>query len=236
MLGLIALIALSNDLQNLYSQGKIEEALKFLQEHPDTDTSYYYNLGTLHLKLNHTGQALAYLEKAHHLRPHDPDILYNLSEARSQFIKNTSQDLDPSSLWIETLGDLPHFEEIRILANLLGISFLILWLKRSFGKKDLKSSLVHPLGIVMLLNLGMILLLQTASEFAQSHPLALSLQKQIVRSGPGDPYLELAQIEGGIKLRVIDEGQNIQTKELWKQVRYAPKKLGWVRASHLLFY
>src|SRR4051794_20660270 len=67
----------------LYDSKKYDEALQNLQTHPRNDFSFYYNLGTIHLRLGHLGPALAYLEKANHLHPHDSEIQSNLALARS---------------------------------------------------------------------------------------------------------------------------------------------------------
>src|SRR5688572_12586462 len=84
--------------KKLYEQQRYDDAIQELRAHSKEDASYYYNLGTLYYWTKKPAPALAHLEKANYLLPHDPDIQYNLSRIREQVgqIIGTEQ-LDPAS-------------------------------------------------------------------------------------------------------------------------------------------
>jgi hypothetical protein len=70
---------------------------------------------------------------------------------------------------------------------------------------------------------------------------AMALEAQIVRSGPGERFIDLGRVEAGARIRLT--GRNIgtggtdgteQTTEQWSQARFSPDGVGWVKSSLLL--
>ena len=98
-----------------------------IEAHPHDDGPYYYNLGTVLLKMGQRRKATAYLEKANRIQPHDIAIQQNLQLSRNCLTQSLGDKLDPASSWTETS---------RIIFELMKSAALLGWLalsSRSFG-------------------------------------------------------------------------------------------------------
>jgi hypothetical protein len=109
-----------------------------------------------------------------------------------------------------------------------------IWIRFYLRTRKLREAVLHPAAITAFIfaaALGFLLALQTIGN---STPLAICAERNPVRSGPGDRFVEITQIEPGTKLRLT--GPRAEEKnEQWLQVRYAqPARIGWIRASSLL--
>ena len=114
----------------LYESGKFADALAELQSQPQEDAGYFYNLGTVLLRLGKLGYSLAYLEKANRLKPHDPAVQHNLQIARTALGGALgSHRLDPASTWSEEIADRVTLEEIRGTLGLVGSVMVLMWLR-----------------------------------------------------------------------------------------------------------
>ena len=223
--------------QDTYKAGKLEDSLRLFMQNPSGDASYYYNLGTINFKLGHYGLAVAYLEKANRQRPHDPDIQFNLNLAKGSLGQAIGTDhLDPASTWVEAAADRVPLDEIRGIIGLMGFILAVFWSQRYLKTRRLDETLLRPAGLISLFALLMMVGVYSAQRLAQSHPPAVSLDSLIIRSGPGDQYLELSRAQPGMKLRVLGPVANSSNSkdEVWRQIRYTPEEVGWVRASSLL--
>lgn len=68
-----------------YEQGQYaeaEETYRALLDSGVTNGALYYNLGNAYVRLDRTGQAIRYYEKARRLRPNDPRVQHNLEQAQ----------------------------------------------------------------------------------------------------------------------------------------------------------
>ena len=72
------------EVQDLDAAGKYKDAIDALKQNPTYDATYFYNLGVLYGKMKQPGLANAYLEKANHEKPHDPEILASLRTAKNE--------------------------------------------------------------------------------------------------------------------------------------------------------
>ena len=239
------------EVHSLYQAGKLEEALRALMSQPQTERpAFYYNIGTLYLRLGKAGRSVAYLEKANRMRPHDTSILHNLQIARAAVSQTVGSDrMDPASNWLEGLADRVSLEEVRGTLGLLGLILSMIWIRRYLKTRDIKRTLLHPGSLFILAGFTVTATLYAAQRFSEIHPPAVCLDRETVRSGPGEHFLELAQVEAGSKLRLLGptaEGSansgsgapapaaSPATSELWRQIRYSTDGIGWVRASSLL--
>ena len=232
--------------KGLYDSYRYEEALKSFLDHPENNAAYYYNLGTLYYKLHNLGASVAYLEKSNHLKPHDPDIQFNLTLARMKLGQAIGQEkLDPSSTWTEQLADRVSLDEVRSTLGLLGLIVVLLWIRAYVKTRNLKKMIFQPAGIIGLVGLVITICMYGIQRWAEAYPPVVCLEKQAIRSGPGAHYAELAQIDGGSKLRLLgpsaqDSALNTlestpgNSQEIWRQVRYSEDGVGWVKAAGLL--
>src|SRR4051812_24714131 len=122
-----------SDVAQLAAAGQIREAIQLLQQSPTYDASYFYNLGILYGKLNQSGLAHAYLQKANRLNPHDPEILRNLKIARGQLEKQLVETqseigVDSASNQFEQFSDRIQGDEILGVIGLVLVVVSLLWI------------------------------------------------------------------------------------------------------------
>ena len=235
------------DFQTLYNAGQYQEALSNLAGQSDTPERFY-NLGTVYFQLNQPGLAVAYLEKAARLKPYDLDTRHNLQLALNSFEKLIGPErVDPASGVIMRVADqtaqtIPVLE-IGAALSLLSILFLAFALLRYRKDHQVRGFFQSRLGMSGCTALFLALFCLSVSALSHHFPAAIVLSPQVVRSGPGDQFLELSRVETGMKLRAQDtptqENPNSTSgSEVWRQVRYSraseTQGIGWVRASSLL--
>src|SRR5205807_615311 len=98
------------------------------------DSAYFYNLGTASFRSGKIGAAVAYLEKANRLEPHDPATQHNLQIAREALGQAIGRShLDPASTWSEEIADHVTLNEIRGTLGLVGTILVLVWL-RAYGR------------------------------------------------------------------------------------------------------
>jgi tetratricopeptide (TPR) repeat protein len=224
----------------LYQSGKYEEAFQSLSAQPSgNDPVYFYNLGTIAYRLGRPGAALGYFEKANRLKRHDPDIYHNLELTRSELEKTLGPGkLDPASNWTETLADQVSLEEIRGVFGAILLILAIFWIRTYWKNRDLKQTLLRPAALIGAVALSLVGGLYWTETLASSRSPAVALNRQPIRSGPGDRFIELAQVDAGTKVRVLGTASSEQSaagaSEEWFQVRYSQDGIGWVRAKDFL--
>lgn len=227
--------------RQLYQSGKYDDAFQSLNSQPSgNDPVYFYNLGTIAYRQGHTGAALGYFEKANRLKRHDPDIYHNLEVTRSELERTLGPGkLDPASTWTETLADQVSLEEIR---GVLGAILLILatfWIRTYWKNRDLKETLLRPAALIGAVALTLVGGLYWTETLASARSPAVALSRQPIRSGPGDSFVELSQVDAGTKLRLLGTASSENAapapgSEEWLQVRYSPDGIGWVKAKDFL--
>ena len=229
------------------TQGKWDDAIKALQAHPHPEeASYFYNLGVLTYRTGNLGAAVGYFEKANRIRPHDPDIQANLRIARKAVSQTlgSGQELDNASTWVESLSDHMPMDELRGTLGLLAFIMTLMWTRSFMKTHQLRKTFVQSSGIVGLLAFGLTASLYAAQRSAQAHPPAVSLQGQVIRSGPGNQFLEIGKLKPGMTVRLLgpvsaamlanDPASKADGTETWHQVRFTEDEMGWVPTSSLL--
>lgn len=224
----------------LSKEGRYADARQALiQQTPASrkDSRYYYNLGTLHMQLNEPGLARAYLELAKQLNTSDnqtqsSDLLNNLRMATKSLANTQGADrLDPASNSLEVLGERLNSEEAQGSLALAALIALTLCLRIYLKTRSLRATFCSPTGVAIALILTLVVSLVGTQKYASLNPPAFALEKQTVRSGPGEQFLELSQLEPGMRIRVTGHGGS---NDSWAQIRYTPEKFGWVPSSSLL--
>lgn len=220
-----------------YDVGNFEDALESFKENPSSDANYYYNLGTVYLKMGQVGRAFAYLEKAHTMAPRDADIQINWNQARSALSRVLGEkNIDPTSNWIESIADNAPLYEVRSILAVFGWILVLVWLRNYYKSRKFWKTLSHPASLFTLTAVGITSSLLFAQTVTQRQPAAACLDAQVIRSGPGDQFLEIAKLSPGTKVRMIGSptSHSSNSDELWRQIRYSGDSIGWVRDSSLL--
>jgi tetratricopeptide (TPR) repeat protein len=211
-----------------YKSGRYQEAVtafKTLADQGLTNPELFYNLGNAYLKIKDLGRAVLWYERAARLEGNDPDLMFNLSYARS-LTKDTDSTRGPSLnkilfFWKYRLS----YQTILILALILNALFWFLLLVRMFIKTKRR-----PLGIaVLVLALPTLIFVFTAvyNYYEISHSrMAVILPKKVsVRSGFSDHATELFVLHAGTTV-------NIQKKQGdFLRISYSKDKIGWIKRS-----
>ncbi len=218
------------EMKNLAEQGKAPEAILSLRAHPQDSSAYYYNLGTLLLSGSRMGEATAYLEKANRLKPHDPEIQNNLRVARDS-LKGVlgAEKVDPASSPLEVIADQVPRDEANGAIGLLALIVGGLWARNYWRHRSIIRTITETTGGMALIGLAFIALLYALLQVSRSQPPAVLIERQQVKSGPGETFALMNQLEAGVKVRVTgieDQG--------WSQIRHTKDTLGWIRSSSLL--
>jgi hypothetical protein len=188
------------DFRDQYKEGKFAEALTELEQSPDAaqkNYSYYLNRGLIHHALNQDALAVADLSKAKVMdRYGGRDVDEPLAEATAGLVKWLGVSrLDATSYGFETLGDaLPLdllFFAFGILSILGWIGFFVVKKKQGFFGRFATAMLAF------------------AATFGgwgywnENHPLVIVTESRLVKSGPGETFLDRGAVEAGMKLRVV---------------------------------
>ena len=200
------------------------------------DSSYYYNLGTTYYHIGNFGLAVAFLEKANRIRPHHPDIQTNLRLARHSLSNKIGQGrLDPASLWFEHLADQISFDEVRATLGFLLLLLVLVWMRAYSKTHRIDKVFFHPAAYLGTAALGITFGMYLIRLWANSHPCAVLLETQAIRSGPGQHFQLLGEAEIGSKVRILGPvNQQHESTELWNQVRYSSDGIGWISSKSLI--
>ena len=229
------------EIRQYYDSSHFEKALELLQTHPQENSAYYYDLGTLYYKLGRLGPALGYMTKAYRLKPHNSDIHHNLSVIRSSVSRKIGlENLDPSSSFLEQLSDPLSFNDVRVGVGASGILMCLLFIQSFYATRKTRRTLLNLFGMIGLSGFIVALSVYGIYRVTQLSPPAIALERQVARSGPGDHFSALGQIQEGTQVRLLDSSGEIHpspltqgSEEVWKQIRFSPDGIGWVRASSL---
>lgn len=225
---------------DLEAAGKYKEAIALLQQRPTYDTNYFFNLGILYGKDQHPGLAVSYLEKANHLKPHDPEILKNLNIAQQQLrrslITGKSQvtELDGASNSLEKFADRIRQDEIMGVIGLVVLIVSLLWIRAYLKTRNITKTFLKPSGWFGALAVVLSFALYGIHRTGSSNPPAVLLMRQPLRSGPGMNYPETVTLDAGIKVRMVGSSITLNETEGWQKIRYQGDRTAWIPLSSLL--
>jgi hypothetical protein len=228
--------------QDLEAQGKYSEAATLLRTQvsqsedgpePETDSTYYYNMGTLYLKNRDLGRATAYLEKASTLSPEDAQVKAQNESAMLQWVKQMgSERVDPGQSIPNLVSEFAGFTFVLgALALLLFMGSLrsLRFLRSASFRSFVGSSLgLQTLGLTALLGLAL-----GMAQISQSEGVFVLKEPTEIRSGPESTFMTLDRLPPGIRLRVLLEVKpetRLQSLS-WYKIRYGSGQIGWVPST-----
>ncbi|MBS1959359.1 MAG: hypothetical protein JST80_07810 [Bdellovibrionales bacterium] len=227
------------DFSQLAAAGQYREAIQTLQQSPTYDASYFYNLGILYGRLNQSGLAHAYLEKANRLNPHDPEIIRNLKISKKQLSKHLMEvhsevGIDSASNQMEQFADRIQGDEILGVMGLVLVVVSLLWIRAYLKTRHITKTFLKPSGWFGVLALILVIAFYGVYKAGSYNPPAAVLIKQSLRSGPGLNYPEITSIEAGVKIRMMGSAVTVNENELWQKIRYKSELTAWIPLSNLL--
>ncbi len=208
-------------LDSFFQSKQYESGLKYLKEIPfpnkDRNPFYYYNLGNLNYRLGKAGLAVAYLEKANHILPQDKEIKKALKLARNGMPSLETPEINPDLILTGT----------ALLCFLLSLVWILHYLRERKPRRVFSS----PVGILNIVILALGIGTYAVLKHAETHPKAVCIESQIIRSGPGETFSEISRLEPGMKVEWLETG-----KKEWRQIEWGGGNLGWVSESSLLLF
>ena len=186
------------------------------------DGQLLYNLGNAAYRLNQTGRAILFYERARVLMPRDPDLAFNLGHVREQIrdvIPEPESFVGTAFFWLVSLT-LPEFFWAFAVANVL---FWSVMAARLFSRSEWTHSLLFLLLVVWTL--------AGASFGLKWHQVrtddrAVILQAEVsVLAGPDIRDTPLFKLHEGtiVHLERSEAG--------WSLIRLPDGKRGWLRAD-----
>ena len=180
----------------------------------------YYNIGNAYLKSNDVGHAILWYERALNLMPHDPDLRFNYSYARS--LTKDFQETSASPLmhilffWKYQLSS-NIIIKLALLFNFLFWALALLW--RTTRRRGWYYS-------ALIILLPTIIFALTAGfnyyEVAYKTQAIVLPDKVAVRSGLKPTSTELFQLHAGAKVTIVRQMQE------HVQIQFSEDKIGWV--------
>ena len=227
------------DIAQLEAAGKLKEAVEALKQDPSYDATYFYNLGILHGKLGQSGLAVAYLEKANQLKPHDPEVLKNLRFAQKSLSDHLAQSaseisIDSASTALERFSDRIQGDEILGVIGLVTVIVSLLWIRAYLKTRNIMKTFLKPSGWFGVLALVLMFAFYAIYRTGSSTPAAVVLNHELLRIGPGLNFPEIVPIEAGVKVRMIGSALSVNENETWQKVRYKGDQTAWLPSSSLL--
>lgn len=193
--------SVSADFRERYKNGQFAEALSELEQSPEAASkayTYYLNRGLIHHALNQDALAVAYLSKAKVVgtKKERAEIEEPLAESTAGLVKWLGVSrLDATSYAFETAGEFLPLDGLFLG---FGIFSILLWLGYFlFAKRR------GPLMKAGLVTLGCAAFFGGWSAWNDQHPTLILTESRLVKSGPGETFLDRGAVEPGMKLRIV---------------------------------
>ncbi|MBN2041249.1 MAG: hypothetical protein JW864_14500 [Spirochaetes bacterium] len=210
----------------LYKDGAYDEALNVYSEIEKsgyTSGDLWYNMGNTCYRLNMTGHAVLYYERAGRVMPRNPDLEYNLQYVR-KFVKDAadvpSSFLSDILFWTESMT-LNELFIIFVIINLLFWCALIL---RLYIKKEWTYYFPVVLLVLWLVS-GISWAWKYYYDATDSRAVILSEEVNVL-SGPDEREKLLFQLHAGTIV------MHDQSEEGWTLIRLDEKR-GWVKNNDI---
>lgn len=187
-----------------------------------TDGHLLYNLGNAAFRLNQTGRAILYYEKARLLLPRDPDLAFNLAHARGQIrdvIPEPASFVGTAFFW---LGALTLAELFWCFAAASALFWGVMTV-RLFSRAGWTYSL-HFFLLAFWLLAGISFGLKRHQIRGDDRAVILPAEVNVL-AGPDGRDTVLFKIHEGAIVRLE------RSEEGWSLIRLPDGKRGWLRAE-----
>ncbi len=190
----------------------------------------YYDLGNTYFKLNQTGKAILFYERAALLSPNDEDVRHNLRVARAKI----TDDAEPTQSFIlfrwfhsaKTLVPLNAWTYMALLflwSSAIGIALWLTGSQRRLRKRGFISGMVF-LG----LSLFPFALAYAAYEAQKNSGAGIIIVSQTaLKSAPDEAGKTTFTLHEGVKVSLLDKIGS------WYKVKLANGDVGWTAESAL---
>lgn len=200
-------------------------AFKALADKSIVNAKLYYNLGNAYLKAQDLGHAVYWYERARILDGNDPDLLFNLSYARS-LLKDAVHSTDPTLdriffFWKYRLSR----QTILVLALTFNGLFWLLLLLRVLIKSKRRPLAVSAFIVAIPTFIFVCTAIYNYYETSQNRIAVILPEKVSVRSGFSEHSTELFVLHAGTMVKIQKRQGN------FLRISYSKDKIGWIRQS-----
>lgn len=217
----------------LYRNEKYVEAIGIYEEIEATglvSSELYYNLGNAYYKLNKIAPSIYNLEKALLLNPQNIDAVNNLVFANRMKI-DAIEELPKTffqNIEIAVIRQL-SYNQWAYLAVFFSIVMSLFFLFFYFSYVPTRKRIYFVTSLLGLLFLTLSFLF-TYKQYRTSIDTVEAIiyeEKVSVRSAPSDTSQEVFELHEGLKVFVLD------SVAIWKKIKLADGKTGWVHKESL---
>ncbi len=208
-----------------YNDGDYQQAITLYETviaNGAHNSEIYFNLGNAYYLADDLGRALLNYRRAHVLNPRNSDIDFNLTRVRGQRIDiqgdetavfDTLAALTSGTLTVAELGWIA----LGIWSG--GFILLALYIRRIQWHETLRV----PLIIIGTLVIMSVILLSSRLYVEHSRPAAVIVAPAVlVRSGPGENYLQHFQIHAAAEIRILE------IRDGWIRFTLPDGRQGWI--------
>ncbi len=211
-----------------YREGDYDAALEAYHlalENGYSSGPLLYNIANAYYKRGELGPAILFYERAARKMPHDRDVRYNLSLARSRAVdKIEPPPRLPVWDWLDTLRDLVPpglLAMLALAAAVVGSLFFgVAYLIRNRRPRRFLYSCSISVSVVFLLLIGL-LFLRISADHGPPRAVVLA-EKVVVRSAPDKAAQEIFHLHEGTGVTLLK-----QLPE-WYEIRLVDGRQGWM--------
>lgn len=128
---------------------------------------------------------------------------------------------DPATRFWEYASENWPLSPVLTVLGLLVLGLVLNWRKRSRPWLLAMSLILTGLCLALRLGVGV----DAAAQLERA---------EVLRSGPGDAFLQLGKLEAGARVRVPDTAAREEAGVRWRQIRYGATETAWLPESALL--
>ncbi|MDT0558206.1 tetratricopeptide repeat protein [Ichthyenterobacterium sp. W332] len=218
---------------DLYNQGKYEDAIEIYQKVIDSDkhsSELYFNLGNAHYKLNNIASSIYNYEKALILSPSDKEVENNLAFARNMTIDaiDNSPEVGFSKLFKSVVNKF-SFDQWAKLSVGFVIGFVLFFLLYYFAYNTTKKRIAFIASTLCLfLVLVSLALAFKKSELVKNDTSAIVFATEsIVKSDPNSTSSDLFRLHEGTKIKVLESFDD------WDKIKLSDGETGWISSEDI---
>lgn len=212
-----------------YEYARYEEAIaqySLLLEHGLESGPLYYNLGNCYIKKGELGRAILNYERAKRIIPRDSDLESNAEYAKSLVRENLGES---SRVWYHKMADRIFkpisIDDLTILLSVAYLLFMIICVAGLYLEPVKRSRKI-------LLLIFLLIFITGGFGFYQKIALldkeaVIIVEKSEAKFEPFDRSTTHFTLYEGMKVQVLF------SKKEWVKIKWADKKVGWVKASSI---
>lgn len=205
-----------------------KEYLSLIDEHHLCGSNVYYNLANSYYQQGLIGKAILYYEKALILRPRDKDIKFNLEIVNKKVIDKTDYKVSFVNMLFGKVIGFISIGEISVLLWIVLVLTLIGTLVYVNFRYHEKVSALYLYVCLPILMCTLILFSFKYYSYEKDFRGVVLVDKQDVRSGPGESFTVLFSVHEGLKFKVIK-----QISSGWMRIGLPNGLNGWVPKSNV---